>query len=67
MTVFEMTVDSIFICFGEDIDQNDGIARPYFMSKELMEFMMTLKGTAGGAYISGGQHVEAGQPNYQTI
>jgi hypothetical protein len=60
-----MTVDTIFICFCEDSEVNDGITRPFFMSRELMEIMQELKGAAGGQFKfqnfqnSGG---EAGQP-----
>lgn len=39
MTAFEMMIDTIFICFCEDCDMNDGQDRPYFMSKGLMEFV----------------------------
>lgn len=39
MTAFEMMIDTIFICFCEDCDMNDGQERPYFMSKGLMEFV----------------------------
>ncbi|XP_022187745.2 choline transporter-like protein 1 isoform X2 [Nilaparvata lugens] len=39
MTVYEMTIDTIFICFCEDCEMNDGISKPYFMSKGLMEFV----------------------------
>lgn len=33
---FQMIVDSVFICFCEDCDINDGAQRPYYMSKEMM-------------------------------
>lgn len=39
MTAFEMIIDTIFICFCEDCDMNDGQQNPYFMSKGLMEFV----------------------------
>ncbi|XP_052274056.1 choline transporter-like protein 1 [Dreissena polymorpha] len=32
MSVYEMTIDTIFICFCEDSLMNDGDTRPYFMS-----------------------------------
>lgn len=38
-----MTVDTIFLCFCEDCEQNDGITRPYFMSRGLMEFVQNSK------------------------
>jgi solute carrier family 44 protein 1 (choline transporter-like protein) len=31
-----MAIDTIFLCFCEDSDRNDGISRPYFMSTGLM-------------------------------
>ena len=31
-----MAVDTIFLCFCEDSDRNDGVERPYFMSTGLM-------------------------------
>lgn len=31
-----MAIDTIFLCFCEDSDRNDGINKPYFMSKGLM-------------------------------
>ncbi|XKL64868.1 hypothetical protein PGB90_004954 [Kerria lacca] len=39
MTAFEMIIDTIFICFCEDCELNDGQQNPYFMSKGLMEFV----------------------------
>ena len=32
----KMTIDTIFMCFCEDCDHNDGIEKPYFMSTGLM-------------------------------
>ncbi|XP_031349133.1 choline transporter-like protein 1 isoform X1 [Photinus pyralis] len=39
LSVYEMAIDTIFICFCEDCDANDGLSRPYYMSKDLMEFV----------------------------
>lgn len=39
LTVYEMVIDTIFLCFCEDCEQNDGISKPYYMSKDLMEFV----------------------------
>lgn len=39
ITIYEMAVDTIFICFCEDCEMNDGMARPYYMSHSLMEFV----------------------------
>ncbi|KAJ8964472.1 hypothetical protein NQ317_016595 [Molorchus minor] len=42
-SVFETVIDSLFICFCEDSLMNDGMARPYAMSRELMEFLDNAK------------------------
>lgn len=34
-----MAIDTIFLCFCEDSARNDGITRPYYMSKGMMEFV----------------------------
>lgn len=39
LTVYEMVIDTIFLCFCEDCEQNDGMSKPYYMSKDLMEFV----------------------------
>ncbi|XP_065351005.1 choline transporter-like protein 1 [Cloeon dipterum] len=39
LSVYEMTIDTIFICFCEDCEINDGVDRPYYMSETLMEFI----------------------------
>lgn len=31
-----MVIDTIFICFCEDCNLNDGVTQEYYMSKELM-------------------------------
>ncbi|KAA0185908.1 Choline transporter protein 4, partial [Fasciolopsis buskii] len=39
-SVYEMGVDTIFLCFLEDLERNDGSAeRPYYMSKQLMAIL----------------------------
>lgn len=43
ITVYEMVIDSIFICFCEDCEINDGISKPYYMSTGLMEFVQNSK------------------------
>ena len=40
-----MTIDTIFLCFCEDCEQNDGVAKPYFMSRGLMDFVQNSKKT----------------------
>ncbi|XP_064605930.1 choline transporter-like protein 1 [Liolophura sinensis] len=41
--VYEMVIDTIFICFCEDCEQNDGDTKPYYMSKGLMKYMNASK------------------------
>ncbi|KAJ1528839.1 hypothetical protein ONE63_007213 [Megalurothrips usitatus] len=43
LTVYEMVIDTIFLCFCEDCEQNDGISKPYYMSKDLMEYVEDTK------------------------
>nr|KAF6276773.1 solute carrier family 44 member 4 [Myotis myotis] len=39
-SVFGMCVDTLFLCFLEDLERNDGsAARPYFMSKALLQIL----------------------------
>ena len=38
--VYEMAVDTLFLCFLEDIERNDGSEeKPYFMSKDLRKIL----------------------------
>ncbi|CAG7729077.1 unnamed protein product [Allacma fusca] len=39
ISTYEMAIDTIFVCFCEDLEMNDGVNRPYFMSKGLMKFV----------------------------
>lgn len=40
MTVFEMAVNTLFICFCEDSERNDGSAeKPFFMEDGLKQFI----------------------------
>ncbi|XP_076639514.1 choline transporter-like protein 1 isoform X2 [Colletes latitarsis] len=43
ISIYEMVIDTIFICFCEDYAKNDGVGRPYFMSRGLMEFVENSK------------------------
>ncbi|KYN11850.1 Choline transporter-like protein 1 [Trachymyrmex cornetzi] len=43
ISIYEVIIDTIFICFCEDCEKNDGINRPYFMSRGLMEFVKNRK------------------------
>lgn len=63
VTVFEMTVDTIFICFCDDITENDGVQRPYFMSPELMDVMKKLKAETGGEFNFGNKDPYHDTPN----
>ncbi|GFN94001.1 choline transporter-like protein 2 [Plakobranchus ocellatus] len=39
-TVYEMAVDTLFLCFLEDLEKNDGSPeKPYFMGKDLMKIL----------------------------
>lgn len=39
-SVYSMAVDTLFLCFLEDIERNDGSAeKPYYMSKQLMRIL----------------------------
>eukprot|EP00094_Tigriopus_californicus_P004803 TCALIF_04623-PA protein Name:"Similar to SLC44A5 Choline transporter-like protein 5 (Macaca fascicularis)" AED:0.13 eAED:0.13 QI:715/0.81/0.91/1/0.63/0.75/12/74/636 len=42
--VYEMAVDTLFLCFLEDIERNDGSAdKPYYMSKDLRKILNYVK------------------------
>ena len=38
-SVFHMAVDTIFICFFDDLHRNNGVDKPYFMSKGLRKLI----------------------------
>lgn len=39
-SVYSMAVDTLFLCFLEDLERNDGsAAKPYFMSRKLMKVL----------------------------
>lgn len=48
--VFEMTVDTIFICFCIDLDEHDGVNTEYYMSDGLKKILMEMKAEAGGSF-----------------
>lgn len=62
-----MTIDTIFLCFCEDCEQNDGISRPYFMSRGLMEFVQNSKQSLDVASIGSKKNAWAGDGNMNTI
>ncbi|XP_076335074.1 choline transporter-like protein 1 [Tachypleus tridentatus] len=41
--VYEMAVDTLFLCFCEDCERNDGINKPFYMSRSLMVFVENSK------------------------
>ncbi|KAL7012090.1 hypothetical protein ACKWTF_014622 [Chironomus riparius] len=47
VTVFEMTVDTIFICYCIDVEENDGAQNPYYMSDSLKKIMTEMTIFAG--------------------
>uniref|UniRef100_A0A8C4H1X7 Choline transporter-like protein n=1 Tax=Dicentrarchus labrax TaxID=13489 RepID=A0A8C4H1X7_DICLA len=56
-SVYAMCVDTLFLCFCEDLERNDGSSeRPYFMSPELHEILSKTKRLE-----ENGDAVEAGQ------
>lgn len=45
--VYEMAVDTLFLCFLEDIERNDGSnEKPYFMSKDLRKILGYMENSA---------------------
>lgn len=50
VSVFEMTVDTVFICYCEDYEENNGSTKPYFMSPKLMKVMRKLNGNSYDKY-----------------
>lgn len=46
-SVYNMAVDTLFLCFLEDLERNDGsLERPYFMSKSLKMILGKMERTA---------------------
>lgn len=67
LTVYEMTIDTIFLCFCEDCERNDGIERPYYMSRGLMEFVQNSKQSLEKQSSKGKKNAWAGDGNVETI
>lgn len=42
-----MIIDTIFLCFCEDCEMNDGLSRPYYMPNSLMDFVQNSKKVMG--------------------
>ncbi|CAG9810629.1 unnamed protein product [Chironomus riparius] len=51
--VFEMTIDTIFISFCIDLEENDGQTKPYYMSESLKRIIMEMKEHSGGTLVLG--------------
>ena len=49
IAVYGMAIDTIFLCFCEDSARNDGITRPYYMSKVADLRILRLLQIIGGA------------------
>lgn len=58
MAVFEMTVDTIFLCYCIDCEENDGINQPYYMSPKLMKAMQKIKEFTGGKFNINTFHIQ---------
>lgn len=39
ISIYDMTIDTLFLCFAEDCERNNGKDKPYFMSSNLLKFM----------------------------
>ena len=44
--VYSMAVDTIFLCFLEDLERNNGEDRPYLMSKDLKRILGKMESVA---------------------
>lgn len=62
-----MTIDTIFLCFCEDCELNDGIASPYFMSRNLMEFVQNSKKSLDIVSIDSKKNAWNNNGNIQTV
>lgn len=67
LTVYEMTIDTIFLCFCEDCERNDGVSRPYYMSRGLMEFVQNSKQALDVESIASKKNAWAGDGNLPTV
>jgi hypothetical protein len=53
-----MTVDTIFISFCIDIEENDGETKPFYMSESLKKIIMEMKEHSGGTLTFGPKNDE---------
>jgi hypothetical protein len=62
-----MTIDTIFLCYCEDSELNDGVERPYYMSRDLMKVMLELKSAGSGEQVFEGLHSLESGAHFQSI
>ncbi|KAK8775663.1 hypothetical protein V5799_030994 [Amblyomma americanum] len=43
ISLYEVAVDTLFLCFCEDCEQNNGGSKPYFVTDSLRAFMHETK------------------------
>ncbi|XP_070377104.1 choline transporter-like protein 1 [Dermacentor albipictus] len=43
ISLYEVAVDTLFLCFSEDCEQNNGVTKPYFVTDSLRAFMHNSK------------------------
>ncbi|XP_070508748.1 choline transporter-like protein 1 [Chironomus tepperi] len=67
VTVFEMTVDTIFVCYCIDIEENDGEGNPYYMSDSLRKIMTEMKEFSGEDKSNGGMEAGPGMADGSCI
>ncbi|GAB1603868.1 hypothetical protein Ahia01_000668100, partial [Argonauta hians] len=53
-SVYKTAIDSLFVCFSEDLILNDGVDQPYFMNKGLMKYMKKSQTEMGGSPAAAG-------------
>lgn len=59
-----MTVDTVFLCYCEDYEENNGTTKPYFMSPKLMKVMRKLNGNPDNKYGENYNQPYPDQQNY---
>ncbi|XP_035233718.1 choline transporter-like protein 1, partial [Stegodyphus dumicola] len=58
LSVYEMAIDTLLLCFCEDCQMNDGITRPYFMSRSLMVFVERSRKSAKIGHLPKGKSID---------
>ena len=51
-SVYAMAVDTLFLCFLEDLERNNDKDKPYYMSKSLKKILDKMEKTAAEARIN---------------